>query len=234
MITASDIWTAASTRIKGPGGLYNAGNLLGLSASLAVAAVEAPGGNVLADAVTAVWGALAGNPASVALTVATLIFLWSGEHYHRAWLSGFPPDARMNRAGDLSSGFGAVALGLGLALLADPILAVSSGGLHAAGKFGSAFGPQGNRTLMGHVFALDNIYRGLVVVSRAPAIAITLWQLARIVFVDVDVALDRRLLLVTVLGCYCLWTAADLLLMQASLKRALHGFRAVQERPMHN
>jgi hypothetical protein len=234
MITASDIWTAALTRIKGPGGLYNAGNLLGLSASLAVAAVEAPGGHALADAVTAVWGALAGNPASAALTVATLIFLWSGEHYHRAWLSGFPPDVRMNQAADLSSGFGAVALGLGLALLADPILAVSSGALHAAGKFGSALGPRGDRRMIGHVFSLDDIYRGLVVVSRAPAIAITLWQIGGIVFLDVDAAMDRRLLLVTMLGSYCLWAAADLLLMQASLKRALLGFRAVQDRPTHN
>jgi hypothetical protein len=234
MITTSDIWTAASTRIKGPGGLYNAGNLLGLTVSLAVATMEAPGGHTVADEVTAVAVVLAGNPASLALTVATLIFFWSGEHYHRAWLCGFPPDARMNRAGDLSSGFGAVALGLGLALLADPILAVSSGGLHAAGKFGSAFGPQGNRTLMGHVVALDNIYRGLVVISRAPAIAITLWQLTRIVFVDVDAALDRRLLLVTVLVCYCLWAAADLLLMQVSFKRAFLGFRTVQDRPIHN
>jgi hypothetical protein len=62
MITPSDTWAAASTRMKGPGGLSNAENLLGLSTSLAVATVRALGGNVLADAVTTMWFTLVGNP----------------------------------------------------------------------------------------------------------------------------------------------------------------------------
>ena len=66
-----------------------------------------------------------------------LIFFWSGDDL-RAWAGGFPPNARLNRRGDLLSAFGALMLGLGLFLLGQPLLAATAGLLHAAGKSGSA------------------------------------------------------------------------------------------------
>jgi len=210
MPTLSEIAEFVCVRLKGPGGLYNTGNILGLIAGLAVAIDRAPEGVGLASSSRALGHFFAGNPAAVSLTAATLIFLWSGEHYHRAWRHGYPPDASLNRIGDLSSGTGAVALGVGLSLLANPILAASSGFLHAAGKFGSAFGPKGERLLAGRLIRADDLYRCSVVVSRIPAIVVTLSQLFEIVFTKTPAAEDQGVLLI----CYALWAAADISLMQ--------------------
>ena len=132
------------SRLNGPGGLYNLGNVLGFGAGLFVTFLVASKStasfpNVLSIGMRYV----AGSPAAVALAIATVIFLWSGEAYHRAWSNGYPPDQKLTQLGDLSSGFGAIALGAGLYLLSNPILAATSGLLHAAGKFGSAFGVRG-------------------------------------------------------------------------------------------
>ena len=91
-------------RLSGPGGLYNLGNALGLlgGVSFHVAAATAVG-------ITG-WAAFAdyfvGSLGATAITLAMLIFFWSGEQYHKGWAHGAPPDARLNRLGDVSSGWG--------------------------------------------------------------------------------------------------------------------------------
>jgi hypothetical protein len=190
-------------RLSGPGGLYNLGNALGLLSGLSFHVAAA-----LAVGVTG-WAALAdyfaGSLGATAITVAMLIFFWSGEQYHKAWAKGAPPDARLNRLGDVSSGWGALALGLGLFLMGHPVLAATAGLMHAAGKFGSAlpaavqvrlpFGP--------------GVFRGVVVASRLPALAAVLIELSRAG--DADTLVANALLVL----CYGLWLKADLALMRS-------------------
>ncbi len=116
------------SRLKGPGGLYNLGNALGFGAGLFVTFLVATEStdsfsNVLSIGMRYV----AGSPAAVALALATAIFFWSGEAYHRAWSNGYPPDQKLTQLGDLCSGFGAIALGVGLYLLSNPFLAATLG-----------------------------------------------------------------------------------------------------------
>jgi hypothetical protein len=90
-------WRAARlSRLTGPSGLHNLGNALGFSAGLFVAFVVAKEStdsfsNVLSIGMRYV----AGSPAAVALAIATAIFFWSGEAYHRAWSNGYPPDQKL-------------------------------------------------------------------------------------------------------------------------------------------
>jgi hypothetical protein len=196
-------------RLAGPGGLYNVGNALGLAGGLAIAVAGAGGtaGPTLESGIDAVLDYLAGSASSVAITVAMVIFFVSGEAYHRAWARGFPPVPRLNRRGDLLSGYGAIALGVGLALLGEPLLALTAGLLHALGKFGSALdGPAARRLKR----LRPDPCRTAVLVSRLPAIALVLATLfaaaggaAR---VEPAEAATAGLLLV----CYLLWSAADI------------------------
>ncbi|MER9937628.1 hypothetical protein [Mesorhizobium sp. M0088] len=80
-----------------------------------------------------------GSIAALSLTLATLVFFWSGEIYCRAWARKPSPDVSLNRLGDMTSGVGAIGLGIALFLFGEPVLAATSGLLHALGKFGSAF-----------------------------------------------------------------------------------------------
>ena len=66
---------------------------------------------------------------------------------------------------------------------------------------------------------MDNLYRGLVVASRLPAITIVVSQLARIPFLNVAVPFDQHLLLFTMLACYGLWAVADIMLIQGTFCR---------------
>ena len=66
-------------------------------------------------AVAAMLDYLGGNAGAVALTLATAVFFWSGEAYHRAWEHGGPPNDALNRRGDLLSAIGALVLGRGAA-----------------------------------------------------------------------------------------------------------------------
>ncbi len=122
------------TRLNGPGGLYNLGNVLGFSAGLLIAFVGAyESANSVENILSIGMRYVAGSPAAVALSIATVIFFLSGEVYHRAWSNGYPPDAKLTKLGDLSSGFGAIALRAGLYLLGNPLLAATSGLPLAAG-----------------------------------------------------------------------------------------------------
>lgn len=199
-----------SQRITGPGGLYNMGNALGLASglSLHIAAALSPAGSGLSHGASAVIDYFAGSLGAFAITLAMLIFFWSGEQYHRAWANGAPPDARLNRIGDLSSGWGALALGLGLFLIGQPVLAATSGLLHAAGKFGSALPQSVQRRLPFGPVA----FRITVVASRIPALLLVVSQsIASAEGTSAQPLLASALLLL----CYALWLKADLALLKS-------------------
>ncbi len=189
-------------RLSGPGGLYNLGNALGLLSGLSfhVAGATAIGLTGWAAAMQY----FVGSPGATAITVAMLVFFWSGEQYHKAWAHGAPPDARLNRLGDVSSGWGALALGLGLFLMGHPVLAATAGLIHAAGKFGSALPER----VQARLPVGPGVFRGIVVASRLPALAAVTIDLARAA--DVESMAAGGLLVL----CYGLWLKADVALMR--------------------
>lgn len=192
-------------RLSGPGGLYNLGNALGLLGGLGyhVATAMAVG----ATGFAALSEYFAGSLGALAITLAMLVFFWSGEQYHRAWANGAPPDARLNRLGDVSSGWGALLLGLGLVLMGHPLLAATSGLLHALGKFGSGLP---DRTLARLPFG-PGVFRVVVVISRLPAmLAVVLDATAAVGGGNMQAAATS----VALTLCYALWLKADLALMR--------------------
>jgi hypothetical protein len=199
-----------AARFAGPGGCYNVGNALCLATSIALPALEMAGRGVSGnDALAAaVVETLAGNAASIALTVATGVFFWSGEIYHRAWAHGAPPDASLNRQGDFVSGVGSVVFGTAMMGFGQSILAAASGLLMAAGKFGSA---AGRTSFPGWPSRWQDPFRAAVLVSRVPAIIATLVGLVGALTTlrpTLSAVLGPGVLLVS-LG---LWVRADLLL----------------------
>ncbi|RBP15812.1 hypothetical protein DFR50_10782 [Roseiarcus fermentans] len=205
-------WRAAILgRLSGPGGLYNLGDALGFGSGLLVTYLgwwESTDNveNVLSIGMRYV----AGSPAAVALTIATAIFFGSGEAYHRAWSNGYPPDTKLTQIGDLFSAFGAIALGAGLYLLGNPVLAATSGLLHAAGKFGSAFSPRGKRSSTGRKIDASALCRIIVLISRAPALIATSADILS------SRARDERsfaFISLVMLVCYLIWSVADLMLL---------------------
>ena len=206
--------SALLPRLVGPGGYYNIGNALGLVSGVALSVVAAGGaqGPTLQTGVQAVYDYLAGSASALSISAAMLIFFWSGEVYLRAWAGGFPPDARLNRRGDLLSAFGALMLGLGLFLLGQPLLAATAGLLHAAGKFGSAL--QDHSVAPARRFWPDP-FRTAVLISRVPALVILLIELAAALSAPggpAPLAVAAPALLIT---CYLLWAKADLLLFRS-------------------
>jgi hypothetical protein len=190
-------------RLGGPGGLYNLGNGLGLlsGVSFHVAAASVSGWAALSDY-------FVGSLGATAITVAMLIFFWSGEQYRKAWAHGAPPDGRLNRLGDVSSGWGALALGLGLFLMGQPVLAATAGLMHAAGKFGSALPVRTQKRLP---FGPET-FRTVVVASRLPALAAVVLQASAAVSAgDIQGAVAAGLLML----CYGLWLKADVTLMRS-------------------
>ncbi len=191
-----------AARLQGPGGYYNAGNLIGLVAGLGLQIGVASGG-----AGEAVAHYLAGSKSAAFLTVATLVFMVSGEAYHRAWSCGFPPDGRLNTWGDFLSGIGALALGVALLMLGQPLLAATSGLMHAFGKFGSALYRPSDAT------GIDwpRVFRVMVIVSRVPAIVAAVMELAQLFPAGDALAIAAPGAL---LVCYVLWACADVMLMK--------------------
>ena len=205
-------WRAAIlSRLNGPGGLYNLGNVLGFGAGLFVTfLVAAESTNSFSSVLSIGMRYVAGSPAAVALAIATAIFFWSGEAYHRAWSNGYPPDPKLTQLGDLSSGFGAITLGAGLYLLGNPLLAATSGLLHSAGKFGSALGVQGELSFAGRKIDASALCRNIVLISRVPAIIATTAD----VFSSKAQA-DGAFAFITLamLACYLIWSIADSMLL---------------------
>jgi hypothetical protein len=194
-------------RLSGPGGLYNIGNVFGLASGIGLALAAAPGrasGAVIADY-------LAGSVSAVAITVAMLIFLASGEAYHRAWAHGAPPDAGLTRLGDRLSGWGALALFVGLFLVGEMVLALASGLLHAAGKFGSGLDHPAIAAVKGR---RPDPFRVAVLVSRVPAMLLLGLALGRAAL-DPAPAAAELIAPASLLFCYLLWARADLLLFRS-------------------
>jgi hypothetical protein len=84
---------AVLARLQGPGGYYNIGNPLGLVSGTAVQLIRAAEQGPI-DATQCVRVTLEqfiASPSAVALSLAMLVFFWSGEIYHRAWSRGLTP-----------------------------------------------------------------------------------------------------------------------------------------------
>ena len=115
------------------------------------------------------------------------------------------------------SGIGATALGLGLSMLGSPVLAATSGFLHAAGKFGSASGLKREFVLAGQTISATGLCRGSVLLSRVPAVWITIASVVGAIAVAPwEDAFRQSLLPATMLVCYGLWAIADIKLMTKS------------------
>jgi hypothetical protein len=196
-------------RLKGPGGYYNIGNVVALTTGLGVqiAAASGGGGDDRPAILEAVRQYFVGSPGATTLTVAISIFFVSGEMYHRAWARGFPPDRRGNWWGDFLSGVAAVLLTLGLAAFGDVVLAVVSGLLLAAGKFGSALVPEDYETPTSNPW--PNRFRTAVLLSRVPALAALALELVRLLGSDAAPA-GSLIMTAVMLICYLLWARADL------------------------
>lgn len=199
---SSDILASLKDRMRGPGGYYNLGNIIGLISGITLQVLH--GQSSVAET-TAEY--LFGNASALWLTLATLIFMVSGEAYYRAWKNGFPPDDRLNWWGDFLSGFGALALGVALFLLGQHLLAATAGLLHAVGKFGSAFYVQKTE------LHLDwhKVFRWLVVFSRMPALGATAVALFHAIGFG---SLEAFGAPVTLMVCYLLWLRADMMLLR--------------------
>ncbi len=199
-----------ASRLQGPGGYYNMGNLLGLVAGTAVQIIHAaevgPIGPLQSARITL--AQFGGSSEAVFLSLAMLVFFWSGEVYHRAWTRGFPPDERLNRRGDWLSGFGAIALGTGLMITGQPFLAATAGLLHAIGKFGSALSVPG--AVASWPAAWPDLWRSLVLASRVPALLAAAISLAT-AFATGPVGADL-ITPATLIACCLLWIKADLML----------------------
>lgn len=213
---------AIADRFANAGGLYNAGNILDLYAVAAHAIVERSPSNVT-EALTSVRSALVGDASSTFLSCAAGGFFVGGEAYHRAWAKGFPPNREANFFGDFFSGCGAVLLGCGLYGLGDPLLAATSGGLHAASKFGSSLSV--SETLSPHLtreFKMGaitttaaDVLKDLALISRVPAFAVCALNITNnFVSLPLKQAVANSMMPAMLGWCYSLWARADWQLTQ--------------------
>jgi hypothetical protein len=210
---------ALTVRLAGPGGLYTIGNTIGLGMGLGLALqaseITRCEGACISSVLQAGHLYLLGSWSAVALTVATAIFFWSSEEYRRAWSKGLPDPARIQR-GDFLSGIGSIALGVSLLLIGNPLLAATSGLLHAAGKFGSAFKREERGRIVFGV-TLPELFRISVLLSRFPAIVLALMEMARVFSSDSPASFRELAMPATLLVCYSLWSAADILLFERNI-----------------
>lgn len=200
-------------RANEPGALYNFGNVLGFSTGL-FSAVWLHGAQVGTGTVLdGMIHHMAGSHAALALTAATAIFFWGGMVYSRAWANGAPPDAVLNRYGDLWSAAGAVCLAFGLFVLGNPLLAMSAGVLHALGKLGSAVGGEARFSLGGLSLRLGDLCKDLMLVSRAPAI------------LSATVGFAGDWPSASIIACCLVWARADWLLLspEGAIRRGVRA-----------
>jgi hypothetical protein len=201
-IHESDLLVSLKERMRGPGGYYNLGNIIGLISGISLQFLHAK-----SSVAETTFEYFVGNASALWLTLATIIFIVSGEAYYRAWKNGFPPDTKLNWWGDFLSGIGALALGVALFLLGQPLLAATAGLLHAIGKFGSAFYVQKTE------LHLDwhKVFRWLVVFSRMPALGATAVTLLHAFGVGNFETFGAPM---TLMVCYLLWLRADIMLLR--------------------
>ncbi|MGB3625135.1 MAG: hypothetical protein WA989_04890 [Henriciella sp.] len=195
-------------RLNGPGGYYNLGNAIALSSGIAFQFVNTP---ETQDPLARVGSYLVGDIGATWLTVSMLFFFASGEMYYRAWAGRQVPDGRLNRRGDLLSGFGAIALTVALIHFGDIALAIVAGTLLAGGKFGTAILPPAVSPVTGRL-DLKTWLRVAVVASRVPSLAALSLELARIIHDREPVS--NAIMPSIMLACFTLWLWADVLLVR--------------------
>lgn len=195
---------AVAGRMRGPGGLYNAGNAIALAVGLGAQLLAATGDGGEGNALAVVRDYLVGSPGATALSLAVAIFFVSGEMYHRPWAHGAPPDATANRWGDLLSGVAAVILTGALAFYGEPALALASGLLLAGGKLGNAVLSDATAS------PWPRRCRLAAMASRIPAIASLSLQL--VMLAAQGAVAGAFVVPAIMLLCYGLWFRADLLL----------------------
>ena len=203
-------------RMQGPGGYYNVGNALGLSAGLVFQLLAAQSDDG-ASAVATLREYLVGSPGATALSIAMVMFFVSGELYHRAFASPNQVDEAMLRRADLLSGIAALVLAVALVLFGSLWLALASTVLLAGGKLGNAFAPRTGWPV--HFPALPeghriDLLRLAPALSRIPAIASIVVEMARVSVAnppDLGLQMAQSTIL---LVCYLLWARADFLLLR--------------------
>lgn len=211
---------AISSRMQGPGGYYNLGNILGLVVALALQIHAA----AYAGLTSSVYAFFFGSPAAVVLTCATLVFLASGEIYRAAWADGPPPDRRLNRLGDLASAFGILLLTVSVILVGQMFLAVASGILMAIGKLGSAVTGDDPRKLGTWPEHWPDPLRLIVVLGRLPGLAAAAAGTVQ-AFGQSGLGLDL-VQPATLTICCLLWLTADVMLLWAARNAAAHRLRS--------
>lgn len=199
---------AIAARMRGPGGYYNAGNLLALAAGVTAQILTATGGTGQA-AGNAIWVYFFGSPGASWLTLAVIIFLISGEVYHRAWLTPAAPIQRLNRLGDFLSGIGASALTVSLVFYGNIVLALASGAILAGAKFGNVLFQGGSGSSR-----LASGFRAAALFSRAPALAALASQLA-VAAGSGGLLAEPVLMAIVMITCTLIWCWADYLLLRA-------------------
>jgi hypothetical protein len=198
-------WQSLRARLQGPGGLYNAGNAFGIVTGLAFYMAAAGTGESAFD-VTAFY--FFGSVSAVAITVARVLFIISGELCYHAWKYGFPPAPRPTFLGDFLSGTAALILGFGLFILGEPVLAMASGVMQAIGKFGTALDSDKSNARR------QMMWRLIVFFSRFPALALCTMAVARAAPSALDGTWLPAAEAASFLVCYLVWLRADWLLVR--------------------
>jgi len=208
-------WTASHlipgwlvARFKGPGALYNIGNIIALLAGIGVALRDVHNHD---EAMAGLHHQFTGSAPAIWLTAAILVFIIAGEVYHRAFHGCASRRAGLNQAADLIAGIAAIALTLALIGFGDPAIAVVAGVILACGKLGSAALPLLRLDRSAH---WDRGLRFAVLASRAPSI-LSLAMSAAVTF-RASGGVDDALLPLIMIGCFLLWAWADVLLLRFS------------------
>ena len=198
-----------SLRTTGPGGLYNVGNVIALVGGISIQwmAVEE---TVSIGAIIAQY--LFGSPEASLLSLAVLIFLVSGEVYHRAWSHRGETALRMVRIGDGLSGVAAVVLTFALVQVGEAWLGLIGGVMLIVGKFGTAFLPERPNSSQFSA-RTTKLLRLTVVASRGPSLAALL---IAILSAFASGALKGLAMPILMVVCYLIWLWADILLMRIS------------------
>ena len=209
---------AVADRFSGPGGYYNAGNLLGLSVALATQ-LSVGATSTASTVPERLYAFFAGSPSAVALTIATVIFLFSGETYHRAWAGRAVPSARLNCIADLLSAAGGTALTLSLIFSGELWLALASGVLVVGGKLGSAITRDDRSRVAFWPKSWSDPFRTAVLAGRVPGLISVALDFGRHVLDQPSGAgLWSAVPSATLVICYLLWIRADLLLVSSSAR----------------
>lgn len=203
-------------RMRGPGGYYNIGNVLALVTGLGLQVAHGVGSGQ--GALDILVGFVAGSPAAVSFTIASGIFIFSGEMYHRAFRGG-TADRRLTRIADFLSALGAIAITVSLVFLGQVVLGLAAGVLLVSGKLGSALFGEGGALFWPARWA--DPFRLLVLASRGPALIAPALDLTnQLALGSPPIALIQPVALIV---CLLLWGKADLLLLGFGKRAALAG-----------